>query len=309
MTKHKKRGSKGVSLWLPFLGLPGLGVLVAWLLSGNDVILFNPKGLIATEQHRLMLTSTLIMLGFAVPVLFFLYFFAWKYRETNQKATHNPDASRGKLPVLAFWALPTTIMLILASIMVPATFRLEPQDSIKTERDPLTIQVVALRWKWLFIYPKQNIATVNYVEIPVNTPVQFELTADETPMSSFWIPHLGGQLYAMTEHVNRLNLMADTPGDYEGSAAEINGAGFAGMRFNTRVSTQYDFERWVDKTKLSTDDLSTTEYAKLLQPSKNHPAAFYRRPDPKIYSTILSKYAGSHQHHMEQSGSAGHEGH
>ncbi|HTE21896.1 MAG TPA: COX aromatic rich motif-containing protein [Candidatus Limnocylindria bacterium] len=294
MAKHKKKIREGRAVGLTFLGLIGLGLVVAWLLRGNDVILFNPKGLIATEQHRLMLTSTLIMLGFAVPVLVTLYFFAWKFRETNQKATHNPNVSRGRVAVLAFWGIPTVIMLVLASLMIPATFKLEPQDSIEAGKDPLTIQVVALRWKWLFIYPEQNIATVNYAQIPIDTPVKFELTADETPMSSFWIPHLGGQLYAMTEHVNQLNLIADTLGDYEGSAAEINGAGFAGMRFITRVSTQDDFDTWAHETKQSPTELSTPEYKNLLEPSENHPVASYKDPDPNLYSTILSKYAGSH---------------
>jgi len=292
MAKRKKYASK--SIWLTLLGLTVLCVLVAVLLRGNDVILFNPQGLIALEQRRLMVTSTLIMLGFAVPVLFFLYFFAWKYRETNQKATHNPNASRSKLPVLAFWAMPTAIMLILASLMVPATFKLEPQDPIENEKDPLTIQVVALRWKWLFIYPEQNLATVNYVQIPVDTPVQFQLTADETPMSSFWIPHLGGQLYAMTEHNNRLNLLANTPGDYEGSAAEINGAGFADMRFTTRVSSRADFDEWTAALQGSLLELNTAEYKKLLEPTESHPMATYKNPDPNLYTTILSKYAGSH---------------
>jgi cytochrome o ubiquinol oxidase subunit II len=295
MAKRKK--NTGRSIWITLLGLTGLGLLVAALLQGNDVILFNPKGLIAGEQHQLMLVSTVIMLGFAVPVLFFLYFFAWKYRESNQKINHNPNASRSKLPVVAFWAMPFAIMIILASIMVPATFRLEPQDSIDTGKDALTIQVVAMRWKWLFIYPEQNIATVNYVEIPVDTPVKFELTADETPMSSFWIPHLGGQLYAMTEHINQLNLMADTPGDYQGSAAEINGTGFAGMRFKTHVGTQVEFERWVAQTKLSPHRLDSTEYENLLKPSESNHPIFYASHDSKIYSTILGKYTGSHGGH------------
>src|SRR5688500_6599370 len=173
MTKHKKKPHQSNSAWLTLAGLVGLGLLIALLLRGTDIILLNPKGFIAGEQRQLMLISTIIMLGFAVPVLATLYFFAWKFRETNTRAAHNPHASRGRLPVVAFWAMPTAIMIILASIMIPATFRLEPQDTIKTEKDPLKIQVVALRWKWLFMYPKQDIATVNYVQIPVDTPVQF----------------------------------------------------------------------------------------------------------------------------------------
>lgn len=302
MTKHKKGARASKSGWLVPIGIAGVVLVVALLLRGNDVILLNPKGLIAGEQHQLMLTSTLIMVGFAVLVLSFLYFFAWKYRETNEKAHYNPHAGRSKLVVFLAWASPTVIMLILVSLMIPATFRLEPQDAIQSEKDPITIQVVAMRWKWLFIYPEQDIATVNFVQIPEDTPVRFELTADETPMSSFWIPHLGGQLYAMTEHVNQLNLMADTPGNYEGSAAEINGAGFAGMRFNTLVSTQDEFDTWVHQTKMSNRQLDNTEYKELLKPSENHSVTLYARRDPNIYSTILAKYTGSHQHNIEQEG-------
>lgn len=284
------------------LGLISLGLLVAVLLRGNDVILFNPKGLIADEQQRLMVVSTLVMLGFAVPVLFLLYFFAWRYRETGKGATINHHPKGSKFSALALWAIPFVVFLILASLMLPATQKLEPQRAIEAGNKPLMIQVVALRWKWLFIYPEQNIATVNYVQIPIDTPVQFELTADEAPMNSFWIPHLGGQLYAMTGHQNRLNLMAETLGDYEGSAAEINGPGFAGMRFTTRVSSRVDFDLWVDKTSQSLSELGVSEYKKLLEPSEDNPETFYKNPYPGLYNNVISKYAGSHNHDAAQEG-------
>jgi len=292
MTKSKKNQRKIIAL--TFAGILFYILLIAVLLRGNDVVLLNPKGVIAEGQYRLMMTSTLIMVLFAAPILFTLYYFAWKYRETNKKASYNPDSSRGKSVTLAIWGAPTIIAVILASIMVPATHKLAPQRLIESDKDLMTIQVVALRWKWLFIYPEQGIATVNYVQIPKDTPVQFELTADETPMSSFWIPSLGGMLYAMTEHVNRLNLMGDTVGDYDGSAAEINGTGFSGMKFTTRVSTQEDFDKWVDSTRLSPIELSTSEYDKLLEPTKNQAAAFFTSPDPNLYDIILSKYSDSH---------------
>lgn len=306
MAKRKKNQGKSV-LWT-VVGLLLLSAIIALLLRGNDVILFNPKGLIAEEEHRLMVMSTLIMLGFGTPVVSLLYFFAWKYRETNTKAKYNPDSSRGAFFTFAIWGMPTIIAIILAAIMLPATQKLEPQKLIASDEEHLTVQVVALRWKWLFIYPEHNIATVNFVQLPEDVPVQFELTADETPMSSFWIPHLGGMLYAMTEHVNRLNLLPETPGDYEGSAAEINGAGFAGMRFIARVSTQSEFDDWVATTKQSNVALSTAEYEKLLAPSKDNPAAFYSSPDLELYATILSKYGGSHEHYIETEASE-HEGH
>lgn len=299
MAKHKNKGGQTNTIGLVLLGLFGLGLFITMLLQGTDVALFNPKGLIAGEQHRLMLFSAALLLAVAVPTLILLFFFAWKYRESNNKATYNPNTRHGKFFVFSVWAIPSITMLVLALVMWPATHKLAPQNPITSKNKPLTIQVIAMRWKWLFIYPDQNIATVNYVQIPTDTPVQFVLTADETPMSSFWIPHLGGQIYTMTGHVNQLNLIAEKPGDYPGSSAEINGAGFAGMKFIARASSSDDFEHWVQDIKLSAITLDGAEYAKLLTPSEYNPAKFYSKADSDLYDKLFIKYNGSHNHKSE----------
>ncbi len=184
--------------------LLAVGLAIPMLMKGKDATLFHPKGIIATAQFRLMIRTVLVLLEIAIPALFLFYFFAWKYRESNVPGTPDPKPDHGKSLVFIIWALPTITMLLLASIMWPAAHTLAPQKAIASGAKPLRIQVIAMRWKWLFIYPDQNIATVNYIQVPTGTPLQFDLTADEIPMSSFWIPHLGGQLYAMTGHVNRL---------------------------------------------------------------------------------------------------------
>lgn len=275
------------------------------LLSRADVILFNPKGAIAEQQLWLMVFATLLILTIAIPTLIVLYSLAWEYRESNTKAAYDPDVRSGKLFVASIWALPTIFMILLGLVMWPATHKLEPRKPIAADGKPLTIQVVAMRWKWLFIYPEQGIATVNYVNIPVDTPVQFELTADEVPMSSFWIPHLGGQLYAMTGHVTSLNLIADEAGMYPGSSAEINGTGFAGMKFTAQASSDEDFERWMQDIKASSGVLDDAAYAKLLKPSEDNQVAFYGAAGSDLYDKLLMKYTGSHEHQAEHHG-AGH---
>ncbi len=299
MTKHKNKRSQEKPVRLLLLGLAGLGVLIMMLLQGTDITLFSPKGLIAGEEHRLTLLIVAVLLVIAVPTLSLLYFFAWKYRESNEKATYDDHTRHGNFFVFSVWAIPTVFMLVLASIMWPAAHKLAPKMAIAANAKPITIQVVAMRWKWLFIYPEQNIATINFVQVPVGTPVQFELTADETPMSSFWIPHLGGQLYAMTGHQNQLNLIADVPGDYAGRSAEINGAGFAGMTFVARASSQQGFDEWVQGVKSSPDVLTADVYGELLKPSQNNPAAFYSQAQPDLYANLLIKYSGSHGGHTE----------
>lgn len=305
--RNKNRKS---SAWLPILGVSVLGfftLLFAWLVRDRDIALLNPKGAIADEQTRLLILTTSIMLAFAAMVLFFIYFFAWKYRESNDKTEYTPGAGRSKALVAVAWISPIIIFITLAAIMLPATQKLEPQRSIESDKEELTVRVIAMRWKWVFMYPEQDIATVNFAQIPVDTPVRFELTADEAPMQGFWIPHLGGMLYAMTEHVNPLNLISHTPGDYNGGASEINGHGFAGMRFVARVSTEEEFEKWVDEARHSENVLDEAEYARLLEPSEDTPATIYSSPDNQaLFKTLLQKYAGSHDHYSEETEDGGH---
>jgi cytochrome o ubiquinol oxidase subunit 2 len=301
VAKHKNP-SRTLIISLAILGALSFSALLLFLARDINIALLSPKGLIASEQHRLFVTSTLIMLGFGVPVILTVYFFIWKYRESNPSVTYAPDTKGSKAFLTFAWGGPLVIVAILAYLMLPATQRLEPQRPIASDKEQLTVQVVALNWKWLFIYPEQDIATVNFVQIPVDTPVRFELTADEAPMNSFWIPNLGGMLYAMTGHVNPLHLMADTIGSYPGGAAEVNGRGLAGMRFTTYVSSKTDFDSWVKETKRSLVSLDDAEYQKLLAPSENNEPAFYASPTPGLYDTIVSKYSGSHHHMSEEQG-------
>lgn len=299
MTKRTDKPSRANTVTLLFLGLAGLGLCIAILLRDKNVALFKPAGQVAKQEHSLMLFSVVALLAIAVPTMFLMYYFAWKYRESNEKTAHNPHASHGKLLVVSIWAVPSIFVIVLASVMWPAAHKLAPNQALANDAQPITIQVVAMRWKWLFIYPEQHIATVNFVQVPVGTPVRFELTADEAPMSSFSIPRLGSQLYAMTGHQNQLNLVADTPGDYPGRSAEINGAGFAGMQFVARASSQQDFNSWVQHVKRSTDVLDTTGYEKLLRPSQDNPAAYYSHAQSDLYSKLVIKYIGTHGGHTE----------
>lgn len=296
MAAHKNKLSPSTIVVFILLGIIALVLLITGLIYNSDIRLFNPQGFIAQEQLKLIIFSLLLLLSIAVPTVLLLYFFAWKYRASNTKTEHNPNAGHGgKLFVTAAWAIPTAFMLVIALVMWPATHQLEPKKAIDPNSKPLTIQVVAMRWKWLFIYPEQQIATVNFAQIPVGTQVEFMLTADEAPMSSFWIPHLGGQLYAMTGHANPIHLMADAPGDYPGSSAEINGAGFAGMKFTARASSVEDFNQWVRDVQQATNPLDSAGYANLLKPSENNEPAYYSMVETGLYDKVLMKY-GSHNH-------------
>ena len=153
----------------------------------------------------------------------------------------------------------------------------------------MKIEVVALQWKWLFIYPEEKIATVNYLQIPKDTPIHFDITSD-APMNSLWIPDLGGQIYAMPGMRTELNLIADVEGEFRGSSANISGEGFAGMHFITKASSEDNFQDWVKSAKQTSKNLDLDEYNKLAAPSQNNEAEVYQLKDDNLFSQIIMKF-------------------
>ncbi len=248
----------------------------------------DPRGPVAEAERNLIVAAVLIMLVIVVPILVAFFVIARKYREGNAKAAYEPEGKRRRGREVWLWAAPTFIVIVLSAVNWYATHALDPSKPLQASARPLAIQVVALDWKWLFIYPEQNIATVNFVEFPAATPVRFELTAD-APMNSFWIPQLSGQIYAMAGMVNQLNLMASAPGEYLGKAAEINGKGYAGMNFIAKAASQSDFDAWVASVKQLQSPLTADAYNQLAEPSENVPRASYSSVADGLYNNIVMK--------------------
>lgn len=263
---------------------------------GHPPALLNGKGLIAKQETALMLEATLLMLVVAVPVWGLLFFFAWRYRAGNTNAEYSPDWEHSKMDELIWWAIPLEIILVLAAITWSSTHALDPRKPLDSSVAPLTIEVVALPWKWLFIYPAQGIATVNFVEIPVNTPIDFKITAD-APMNSFWIPQLGGQIYAMTGMTNDLQLIADETGDYEGLSANYSGEGFAKMRFTARSVPQVNFDAWVAEMRRASTTLDSASYVDLAKPGDPGPVYYYGAVEKDIFRVILKASDGMQMQH------------
>jgi cytochrome o ubiquinol oxidase subunit 2 len=250
---------------------------------------FSAQGPIAGQERNLIIISVIIMLAVVIPFLITFFVVARKYRIGNKNAKYDPGRKRGPWGEIILWVIPSIFIAALATITWGATHELDPFKPIVSDKPALEIQVVALPWKWLFIYPKQGIATVNMVEFPEQTPLYFMLTAD-APMSSFWIPQLGGQIYAMAGMTTQINLMASAPGTFAGENTEINGEGFSGMRFTAQSVTQSDFDAWIEATKASAPTLTMDEYAKLAAPSENNPSALYSSFPGGLYNSIVTKY-------------------
>ncbi|NUT83472.1 ubiquinol oxidase subunit II [Pseudomonas sp. NA13] len=268
--------------------LPLLGTL---LLGGCNMTLLDPKGQVGLDERNLIITATLLMLLVVVPVIVMTFLFAWKYRATNTKATYTPKWSHSTKIEVAVWTIPVLIIIALGYITYKSTHALDPYRPLDSDVKPITIEVVSMDWKWLFIYPEQGIATVNKIVFPAHTPINFKVTSD-TVMNSFFIPGLGGQIYAMAGMQTKLHLIANQNAELDGISANYSGAGFTGMKFKAIATTQEDFDAWVNDVKKAPKQLEKAEYEALSKPSQNNPVELYSSVTPNLFQTIIDKYEG-----------------
>ena len=246
----------------------------------------DPQGPIASQELLLLINSTAIMLVVVVPVILATLGFAWWYRSSNPRAGRSPDESLEGRIEFVVWSIPALIVILLGGVIWIGSHQLDPRAPIPADTKPLQVEVVALDWKWLFIYPDQGIAAVNQLVVPAGTPVRFRLTSG-TVMNSFFVPQLGSQIYTMGGMTTHLNLLADEPGEYPGFSANFSGDGFAEMRFIAKAVPTGDFNAWVTQVRGAGSALDDAGYAALAKPSKAVPPATYRSVEPNMFERII----------------------
>ena len=264
-------------------------ISAALLLASCQGVL-DPQGPIASAERLLLVNSTAIMLVVVIPVIVATLAFAWWYRESNARATRSLDESYEGRVEFVTWSIPALTVILLGGVIWISSHQLDPRAPIPGESAPLRVDVVALDWKWLFIYPDQGVAAVNQLVIPAGTPVQFRLTS-ATVMNSFFVPQLGSQIYTMGGMTTHLNLLADQPGEFPGLSANFSGDGFSEMRFVVKSVPAADFNAWLEQVRGSGSALDDAGYAELTKPSKAVPPTTYRSVQPKLFERIIDQTA------------------
>ena len=296
------RNDKKRALWRAFqifassfIAVAIIGTLV-FVTKGRDIPVLNPEGVIANQQYTLILIT--VGLGFfvVIPVFILLFSIAWKYRAGNKKAKYDPEMEGNKGLEILWWTIPMIIILALSIITYISTHALDPYKELQSDKTPVKVQVIALQWNWLFVYPESGTATLNYMNIPESTPINLEITSD-APMNSFWVPALAGQVYAMSGMTTKLHIMADSTGTYNGSSANISGHGYADMRFKVYSMNEADFKAWAQKAANSSNMLRTDEYTKLVTAQEHKPETTFMLMAPTLFDDVIMKYMHSENTH------------
>jgi cytochrome o ubiquinol oxidase subunit 2 len=266
-----------------------LAVLIvgAATLGGCSEGVLDPRGPISAAERLILFNSLGIMLAIVIPTILATLGVAWWFRSSNTRARYLPNFDySGRLEILV-WSVPAMTVLLVGGVAWVGSHDLDPRKPIASAAKPLSVQVVSLDWKWLFLYPDQGIATVNQLTIPVGTPVSFELTSTGV-MNSFFVPQLGGQIYTMAGMMTRLHVQADHPGTYPGLSAQFSGDGFSDMGFKVEAVPAERFAQWVDATRNAGPVLDAPAYTDLAKPSQAVTPFTYRSVAPNLFKSILT---------------------
>jgi len=297
MSKFKKYGL--ISLISLFFIVLLLIPIVA-MYSDEIFVLVNAGGQLGQQQSLLIMLSFFLMLLVVIPTLVMAVWFPFWYRENNKEAEYWPKWNHSNIIEIFAWGIPILIIGVLAPTAYITSHSMDPRVSLvgkyeNTENREITIQAVSMDWKWVFFYPEEDIATVNEIAIPVNTPIKFLITSD-TVMNSFFIPELGSQIYAMGGMENRLHLISNKEKVMRGISANYSGFGFSGMRFAVHSVNNEQYDAWVNKVRLSNQVFDQTAYQRLRgKQTKDHPVEHFADiVDNDQFNNIIRKYYKTH---------------
>lgn len=266
-------------------------------LSGCNMVVMNPTGDIALQERNLILVALGMMLLVIVPVMTLIVVFAFRYRKGRSPDRYDPTFYHSTKLEMVIWLVPLAIIFCLGAVTWVSTHKLDPfrpldriaaGQPIADDVKPLDIQVVAMDWKWLFIYPAQGIATVNELKLPVNVPVRFSITST-SQMNTFYAPTLAGMVYAMPGMQSMLNAVLNKTGDSWGFSGNYTGRGFSDMRFQLHGVDQSGFDQWVSQVKTSNKPLAAESYLALEAPSEKEPVAHYSEVTAGLFDRILNR--------------------
>ncbi|MEA3180918.1 MAG: cytochrome o ubiquinol oxidase subunit [Gammaproteobacteria bacterium] len=251
----------------------------------------DPQGPVGKAERLILLDATAIMLAVIVPVIVLIFGFAWWFRSGNSRARYRPDWEYSGRIEMITWSIPALIILFLGGMAWISSHDLDPPAPLKSSAAALEVEVVSVDWRWIFIYPKQGIASVDRLTVPAGVPIHFRLTSTSV-MNSFFIPQLGTQIYTMPGMTTQLNLLADHPGSYSGLSAQFSGEGFSDMRFEVVAVAAAAFQSWVDTTHAAGGVLDRPTFEQLARPATEHAVRTYGEVTTGLFNSIVSAHVG-----------------
>jgi cytochrome c oxidase subunit II len=258
-----KGPNHGLRIFLIWLPIAVASVLVIWIVWSPHL----PPGNMSDTAHSQQWTMTILAV-LAAPVMAFVLVFAgyalivWRHREGDED---DGPPIHGHTGLQATWiTVSAVIVLFLAGF---GTFELAspgfagagagegPSAIWRPNGTPLQIQVIGQQWRFTYRYPQFGGFETTALYMPVNQPVQFNVTSIDV-IHSFWAYQLGVKADA-NPGVN--NIAFTTPkhlGIVTVRCGELCGLWHGAMFDYGRVVTMAAFQAWAAKTEHQLADVT-----------------------------------------------------
>lgn len=267
--------------------------------AGKGFWLFHPRGAVAKSEWHTTILDFSIMGAVVAVAGGLVVAFLWRYRRTRTPRSYDPSFTASKIIEVLIWGVPLIIVGFLSYSSVTGVLATNPYNPLAVKRavgrqkavreafsrraDPavldtvspaearvrsIPIDVITTDWQWLFIYPREGLATVDSLVVPVHTPIHFRLTS-ATVVNDFFIPELVGEIDIMPGMRTKQTMIAGRTGFYHGFSADFSGGGFSWMGFKTHVVGAHRFRDWITRVKAMPDRLTAARFSRLAQPTIN----------------------------------------
>ncbi|HCM83374.1 MAG TPA: cytochrome c oxidase subunit II [Alphaproteobacteria bacterium] len=217
-----------------------------------------------------------MIVGIVTFVFILLVYVMVKYSARNNPV---PNKFSHNVPLEIVWTvIPVLILIVIA---VPSFKLLYYMDKAPGKPE-VTVKAIGHQWYWEYQYPDYGdfsfnanmipdkelkegqprlLATDNHVVIPVNTNVQFLVSAADV-LHAFFIPAFGVNMLAIPGRTNEVWVNATKEGVYYGQCNKICGINHAYMPIAIEVVSKEAFAAWVEEAKVKFAD--TTAAPRLL---------------------------------------------
>ncbi len=223
-----------------------------------------------------------ISIGLGLTVIVPMFYFAWKYRESNVKDEDIKNYSHNTPLEIAWTLIPTALMMVLFYYGYTSmkTLRTMPAES-----ESIVIKVEGSKWKWRYEYPANASGHVHklggaYTKptldengklikagsmgksalyVPVNTNIILEMTAPiDDVIHAWYVPAFRMKEDVVPGRITKQWFNASKLGEYDVECAEYCGTDHSYMYSRIVVLPKAEYEAWFN----SKDDTPKGNYAK-----------------------------------------------
>lgn len=210
-------------------------VALGFLLNGVLPLPEQAVSQAATVDNLFRVHMWLIAFLFALVVVFMLYSFV-VFRRARREG--EGEHFEGNTTLEIVWTVVPLVLVVVFAFIGVRTLA----DVTAAAPDELAIKVTGQQWSWVFDYP--NGTTNAELVVPVNQPIQLEMTSKDV-VHSFWVKEWRIKQDLVPGMMTHVNYVPTMTGEFTLACNQVCGLSHTNMYAKVRVVTPEEYTAWL----------------------------------------------------------------